>query len=155
MGMEINQLFISYLKDLEAQAENENNIRLSTSYRKAWVSMEKYPIPLVSGEDAKCIKGVGPFIAKKLNAYLKEKKIKVGQKNFNENIDKENTVNYSSSNQRTKRKYQCKTQDERNIMSYAKLDVVKSYLEKMDRDYRPKKILHNEKLRFTKKLNTI
>ena len=24
-------------------------------------------------------------------------------------------------------------------MSYAKLDVVKSYLEKMDRDYRPKK----------------
>ena len=40
-------------------------------------------------------------------------------------------------------------------MSYAKLDVVKSYLEKMDRDYRPKKILHNEKLRFTKKLNTI
>jgi len=40
-------------------------------------------------------------------------------------------------------------------MSYAKLDVVKSYLEKMDRDYRPKKILHNEKLRFTKKLNNI
>ena len=40
-------------------------------------------------------------------------------------------------------------------MSYAKLDVVKSYLEKMDRDYRPKKILHDEKLRFTKKLNNI
>ena len=40
-------------------------------------------------------------------------------------------------------------------MSYAKLDVVKSYLEKMDRDYRPKKILQNDKLRFTEKLNTI
>ena len=40
-------------------------------------------------------------------------------------------------------------------MSYAKLDVVKSYLEKMDRDYRPKKILHDEKLRFTKKVNNI
>lgn len=67
-----NSLFVSFLKELKAEARQSNSRVLIQSYTKAIQSMEKYPVPLTRGEDALILAGVGEYIAKRLDEKLDE-----------------------------------------------------------------------------------
>lgn len=71
-----NDLFVAFLHELKKEAQQNGSSRMIiSSFSKAIVSMQKYPLPLTRGRDAIILEGIGEYIAKrldeKLEAYLR------------------------------------------------------------------------------------
>ncbi|KAL6043731.1 Crossover junction endonuclease mus81 [Balamuthia mandrillaris] len=66
-----NPLMEYLLEGLAAEAEQEGKDRLAQTYRRALVSVKKFPLPLKNGMETQQLEYVGPFVAKRLDELLK------------------------------------------------------------------------------------
>lgn len=67
-----NPHFIKCLKELIEDAKRKKQDKLKMTYFKALRSMQKYPLVLRSGDEAKALEGIGPVLAKKLDQFLEQ-----------------------------------------------------------------------------------
>lgn len=106
VGEQVNPLIIACLEELEKDARNRKNDNLKKTYTKALRSVQKYPLKLNSGEQArKTLDGVGPVLAKKIDQYLEKHGALI---HTNEETDENETNSDSDKEQKAtkkKRKY--------------------------------------------------
>jgi hypothetical protein len=64
-----NPLFVKWVEEWRDEAREEGS-KVQYAYTKALNSLKKYPLPLVSGQEAKILDHIGEKLAKKLDKKL-------------------------------------------------------------------------------------
>ncbi|KAL9653380.1 hypothetical protein ABK040_002016 [Willaertia magna] len=97
IGRTINPHFVACLEELFTQSQQRRQDKLSITYRKALRSLERYPVKLYNGTQARICPGIGPKLAQRIDEYLKKHNIDLGQPPNNESTDNV-TASLSSTN---------------------------------------------------------
>jgi len=70
--MELNAEIISFLRELTEEAEAKGRANFSRAFSKALKSVEKHQSSIVSVEQVRGIKGIGPYITARIEKHFRE-----------------------------------------------------------------------------------
>ena len=121
-----NEIYFSEFNSLVQDAKIKNSKNLMITYRKVASSIQRYPFPILTPNQAMCLEGVGETISKLFEKIIKNYKLKIQNENINY-IEQAYNIQKNKDKKAGKRKNESDSEDIKNIKSRKKLSNIEPF----------------------------